>query len=60
MIRRHLPFLLLLAGFFVLEFACPRFPRWDEIVFKSAGRNISQGAAFAAPELEGLFVGREF
>jgi hypothetical protein len=46
--------LLLLAIFFVLEFACPRFPHWDEIAFKSAGRNLSQGLAFAAPELEGF------
>jgi hypothetical protein len=51
---RHLPLLLLLAGFFVLEFAYPRFPHWDEIAFKSAGRSISEGGAFAAPEFEGF------
>src|SRR5438034_9720458 len=54
MIRRHLSLLLLLAVFLVLEFACPRFPHGDEIAFKSAGRNLSQGLAFAAPELEGF------
>jgi hypothetical protein len=53
-IGRHLPLLLLLGVFFVLEFICPRFPYWDEIAFKSAGRNLSQGGGFAAPELEGL------
>jgi hypothetical protein len=47
---------LFLAVFFVLEFTCPRFPHGDEIVFKSAGWNLSQGVAFAAPELEGLFT----
>jgi hypothetical protein len=46
--------LLLLAAFFVLEFSYPRFPAVDEIFFKSPGRNISQGGAFAAPELEGF------
>jgi hypothetical protein len=46
--------LLLLAAFFVIEFAYPRFPVTDEIAFKAAGRNISQGGAFAAPELEGF------
>ena len=54
MIGRHLPLLLLLVAFFALEFVCPRFPVPDEIAFKSAGRNVSQGGAFAAPELEGL------
>ena len=52
-----LPLLLLLAllaAFFVLELTCPRFPATDEIFFKSAGRNLSQGGAFAAPELEGI------
>jgi hypothetical protein len=54
MTGRHLPLLVLLAAFLVLEFAYPRFPNEDtEIFFKSAGRNISQGGAFAAPELEG-------
>jgi hypothetical protein len=50
---RHLPLLLLLAVFFILEFAYPRFPFWDEIAFKSAGWNLSRGRTFAAPELEG-------
>jgi hypothetical protein len=54
MIGRHLPLLLLFAAFFVFEFAYPRFPVPDEIAFKSAGRNVSQGGAFAAPELEGF------
>jgi hypothetical protein len=54
MIGRHLLLLVLLAAFFVLEFAYPRFPDEDtEIFFKSAGRTISQGGAFAAPEVEG-------
>ena len=51
-----LPLLLLLAPFFVIEFAYPRFPVPDEIAFKSAGRNLSQGNAFAAPELEGFLA----
>jgi hypothetical protein len=46
--------LVLLAAFFVLEFAYPRFPDMDhEIYFKAAGWNASQKGAFAAPELEG-------
>jgi hypothetical protein len=49
-----LSLLLLLAAFFVLEFTRPRFPTVDEIFFKSAGRNVSQEGAFAAPELEGF------
>ena len=53
--RRHLPLLLLLVAFFVLEFAFPRFPNTDsEISRKSAGLNLSRGGAFAAPELEGF------
>ena len=48
-----LSLLLLLAAFFVLEFIYPRFPATDEIVFKSPGRNMSEGGALAAPELEG-------
>src|SRR5262245_15167598 len=52
--RPLLPLLLLLAVFFVLELAYPRFPVSDEIVFKSAGRNVSQGGAFAAPERNGF------
>jgi hypothetical protein len=52
---RLLPLLLLLAVFFVLEFAYPRFPHLDsEISRKSAGLNLSRGGAFAAPELEGF------
>src|ERR1700751_421984 len=51
---RHLPLLLLLAVFFVVEFACPRFPEIDEISAKSAGLNLSKGGAFASPELEGF------
>src|SRR5262249_47326606 len=43
----------LLAAFLTLEFSYPRFPATDEIFFKSAGRNVSQGGAFAAPEEEG-------
>jgi MFS family permease len=46
--------LLLLAAFFLVEFAYPRFPVTDEIAFKSAGLNLSKGGAFAAPELEGF------
>ena len=54
-ISRHLPFFLLLATFFVLEFACPRFPYLDsEISRKAAGLHLSLGGAFAAPELEGF------
>src|SRR5689334_2958292 len=49
-----LSLLLLLAAFFMLEFKYPRFPATDEIFFKSPGRNMSQGGAFAAPELEGF------
>ena len=49
-----LSLLLLLAGFFVLEFTYPRFPVDDEIIFKSPGRKMSQGGPFAAPELEGF------
>src|SRR5271169_2477193 len=53
--RPLLPLLLFLAAFFVVEFAYPRFEDRDaEIFLKSAGRNISQGGAFAAPELEGF------
>jgi hypothetical protein len=53
--RPLLPLLLFLAAFFVLEFAYPRFQDQDaEIFLKSAGRNISHGGAFAAPELEGF------
>jgi hypothetical protein len=52
--RSILPLLLLLAAFFVTEFAYPRFAVTDEIAFKAVGRNISQGGAFAAPELEGF------
>jgi hypothetical protein len=51
--RPLLPLLLLLAAFFVLEFAYPRFPETDETSYKSAGLHLSQGGAFAAPELEG-------
>jgi hypothetical protein len=51
--RSILPLLLLLAAFLVIEFAYPRFAVTDEIAYKAAGRNISQGGAFAAPELEG-------
>src|SRR5215471_6340872 len=55
--RGLLPLLLLLATFFVLEFAYPRFPQTDSEIFeKSAGLNLSRGGAFAAPELEGLHV----
>jgi hypothetical protein len=50
--RCILPLLLLLAAFLATEFAYPRFAVTDEIAFKAAGRNISQGGAFAAPELE--------
>src|SRR5262249_16829576 len=54
-ISRYLPFLLLLATFFVLEFAYPRFPYLDsEISRKAAGLQLSRGGAFAAPELEGF------
>jgi hypothetical protein len=54
-ISRHLPFLLLLVTFFVLEFAYPRFPYLDsEISRKAAGLHLSEGGAFAAPELEGF------
>jgi len=49
-----LSLLLLLAAFFVLEFAYPRFAATDEIAFKSPGRSMSQGGPFAAPELEGF------
>ena len=50
-----LSLLLLLAGFFVLEFTYPRFPNTDhEVSFKSPGRNMSQGGPFASPELEGF------
>ena len=53
--RPLLPLLLLLAAFFVIEFAYPRFPQTDsEISRKSAGLNLSRGGAFAAPELEGF------
>jgi hypothetical protein len=53
--RPLVPLLLVLAAFFVLEFAYPRFEDLDaEMFLKSAGRNISQGGAFAAPELEGF------
>jgi hypothetical protein len=46
---------LLLASFFVLEFGYPRFPDLDsEISRKAAGLHLSQGGAFAAPELEGF------
>jgi hypothetical protein len=52
---RHLPLLLFVLAFFVLEFAYPRFPDTDhEILFKAAGWNASQKGAFAAPELEGF------
>jgi hypothetical protein len=55
MIGRHLPLLLFFVAFFVLEFAYPRFPQTDsEISRKSAGLHLSQGGAFAAPELEGF------
>src|SRR5262249_47577881 len=51
---RHLPLLLLVAAFFVLEFTYPRFPDMDhETYFKAAGWNAIQKGAFAAPELEG-------
>jgi hypothetical protein len=49
-----LSLLLLLAAFFVIELVYPRFPATDEILFKSPGRNMSQGGPFAAPELEGF------
>ena len=52
--RPLLPLLLLLATFFVIEFAYPNFPGVDEIFFKSAGLNLSKGGAFAAAELEGF------
>jgi hypothetical protein len=52
--RPLLPLLLLLAAFFVIEFAYPNFPDGDQITFKSAGLNLSQGGAFAAPQLEGF------
>jgi hypothetical protein len=53
--RRHLPLLLLLAAFLVVEFTYPRFPDSDsEISRKAAGLHLSQGGAFAAPELEGF------
>jgi hypothetical protein len=45
---------VVLAAFLVLEFTKPRFPYVDEIFFKSPGRNLGQGGAFAAPELEGF------
>jgi hypothetical protein len=51
---RHLPLLIFVAAFFVLEFAYPRFADADhEIYFKAAGWNATQKGAFAAPELEG-------
>jgi hypothetical protein len=47
--------LLLFAAFFIVEFAYPRFPSMDsEISSKAAGLHLSQGGAFAAPELEGF------
>ena len=52
--RPLLPLLLLLAAFFIVEFAYPRFPVTDENSFKSAGLSLSKGGAFAAPELEGF------
>ena len=52
---RHLPLLVLVAAFFILEFAYPRFPDSDhEMIFKVAGWHASQYGAFAAPELEGF------
>jgi hypothetical protein len=54
-ICRYLPLLLLLVAFFIVEFAYPPFPSMDsEISRKAAGLHLSQGGAFAAPELEGF------
>ena len=46
--------LALFAGFFLFELRFPRFPDVDDTFFKAAGRNISVGGAFAAPEMEGF------
>jgi hypothetical protein len=44
--------LVSLVIFFALEFLYPRFSEIDESFFKSAGRNLSAGHSFAAPEME--------
>ena len=51
-LRHFVPLLVSLVIFFALEFLYPRFPEIDEEFFKSAGRNLSAGHSFAAPELE--------
>ena len=51
-LRQFIPLLASLVIFFALEFLYPRFPEIDEEFFKSAGRNLSAGHSFSAPELE--------
>lgn len=51
-LRQFLPLLVALIIFFALEFLYPRFPEMDEEFFKSAGRNLSAGNSYSAPELE--------
>jgi|GEM_PF-1897043 len=51
-LRQFIPLLAALVIFFALEFLYPRFPEIDEEFFKSAGRNLSAGHSFSAPELE--------
>jgi hypothetical protein len=53
-LRRLLPLLLLLVLFLAVEFSYPRFPDNDEVICKSAGRNLGAGRSFSAPELEGF------
>lgn len=53
-LRRFLPLLIFLVLFLAIEFLCPRFPDNDEVISKSAGRNLGAGRSFSAPELEGF------
>ena len=50
-LRQFVPLLALLVIFFALEFLYPGFPDIDEEFYKSAGRNLSAGHSFAAPEM---------
>lgn len=51
-IKTNATFAAILFLFITIEFSFPRFPDIDEAFFKSAGRNLSAGGSFAAPELE--------
>ena len=49
---RFAPIFIVVVLFLVVEFLAPPFPEFDEVFFKSAGRNLAAGHGFAAPELE--------